>query len=56
MKTTNITIQEAADFLRVSYRTMYRYLKEGKLPYTKPAGRVFIQEKDLIDFVNMRNR
>lgn len=56
MKTKNITVKEAAEFLRVAYRTVQRYMAEGRLPYTKPAGRVLIKEQDLIDFVNMTNR
>lgn len=56
MKTKNITVKEAAEFLRVAYRTVQRYMAEGRLPYTKPAGRILIKEQDLIDFVNMTNR
>lgn len=56
MKTKNITIKEAAEFLRVAYRTVQRYLAEGRLPYTKPAGRVLIKEQDLLNFVNMEDR
>ncbi len=56
MKTRYITIKEAAEFLRVAYRTVQRYLSDGRIPYTKPAGRILIKEQDLIDFVNMVNR
>lgn len=56
MRTRNVTIREAAEFLRVAYRTVQRYLADGLIPYTKPAGRVLIKEQDLIDFVNMANR
>jgi len=41
-----VTVREAADFLRISYRTAQRYLAEGRIPYTKPAGRVLIKEQD----------
>lgn len=51
-----ITIKEAADFLRISYRTVQRYLSDGRIPYTKPAGRVLISETDLMNFVNLVNR
>jgi excisionase family DNA binding protein len=54
MKMKLVTVREAADFLRISYRTAQRYLAEG--PYTKPAGRVLIKEQDLMNFVNMTNR
>ena len=55
MKVKLVTVREAADFLRISYRTAQRYLAEG-IPYTKPAGRVLIKEQDLMNFVNMTNR
>lgn len=50
------TVREAAEFLRVSYRTVQRYLSEGRIPYVKPAGKVLINEQDLMNFVNMTNR
>ena len=53
MKVKLVTVREAADFLRISYRTAQRYLAEGRIPYTKPAGRVLIKEQDLMNFVNM---
>lgn len=56
MNTKNVTVKEAADYLCVAYRTVQRYLSEGKIPYTKPAGRILIKEQDLINFVNMVNR
>lgn len=56
MKPTYLTIKEASDFLRISYRTVQRYLSEGRIPYVKPAGRVLINEQDLMNFVLMVNR
>ena len=56
MKTKNVTVKEAAEYLRVAYRSVQSYLSEGKIPYTKPAGRILINEQDLIDFVNLKNR
>jgi len=56
MTRRNVTIKEAAVFLRVAYRTVQRYLADGLIPYTKPAGRVLIKEQYLVDFVNMVNR
>lgn len=50
------TVREAAEFLCVSYRTVQRYLSEGRISYIKPAGRVLINEQDLMNFVNMTNR
>ena len=31
MKTKNVTVKEAAEYLRVAYRTVQRYLSEGKI-------------------------
>lgn len=56
MNTKNVTVKEAADYLCVAYRTVQIYLSEGKIPYTKPAGRILIKEQDLMNFVNMANR
>ena len=46
-----MTIKEASDFLRVSYRTLHRYLSDGRITFVKPAGRVLINEQDLMNFV-----
>lgn len=54
MSNKYLTIREAADVLRSSYRTVQRYLAEGKINYTKPAGKVLINEQDLIDFIQMK--
>lgn len=51
-----LTIKEAADYLRISYRTIQRYLADGRLPCVKPAGRVLINEQDLMNFIFMANR
>lgn len=53
MKNKYLTVKEAAEILRVSYRTLQRYLYSGKIPYTKPAGRVLVNEQDIINFINM---
>lgn len=49
-----VTIREASEILCSSYRTVQRYLADGKIPYVKPAGKVLINEQDLMDFVNMK--
>lgn len=56
MKEKLVTVREAAEYLRSSYRTVQRYLSDGRIPYTKPAGKVLINEQDLIDFVQMKRR
>jgi excisionase family DNA binding protein len=47
------TMKEAAEFLRISYRTAQRYIAEGRIPYTKPVGKILIKEQDLINFANI---
>lgn len=32
------TIVEAADILRLTYRSVWQLCKDGKIPATKPAG------------------
>ncbi len=56
MKMKLVTVREAADFLRISYRTAQRYLAEGRIPYTKPAGRVLIKEQDLMMVFTLSDR
>ena len=48
-----VTVKEAAECLRISSRTIRRYLAEGLIAYTKPAGRILIKEADLYNFVNI---
>lgn len=46
-----LTIEEVAERLRVSKRTVERKIKEKVLTAYKPAGRYVIDEKDLEKFV-----
>lgn len=45
-----LTLREAADRLRVSERSLYRYIHDGKLKATK-VGYWRISEKALEDFI-----
>lgn len=45
------TPEEAAEILRVSARTVYTYIADGKLRASKPAGRRMILETDLRAFM-----
>ena len=49
-----LTVDDAADYLKVSPRTVRNYLvrRFGALPHCKPAGRVLIRRKDLTDWLN----
>lgn len=45
---TWMTIQEAANYLRVSKKTVYRYIEQGRLKfYTMPSGRKRFKQSDL---------
>lgn len=48
------TLQEVADYLKVTRQTIYNYVTAGKLKATKLAGRkeYRVTEKDLQDFMN----
>jgi len=50
MKENLFTLREVANRLRVSERSIYRYIKVGKLKATK-IGYWRISEKDLIKFI-----
>lgn len=50
------TVREASEILRSSYRTVQRYLADGKLSYTKPAGKILISEQSLIDFIQINRK
>lgn len=42
-----VTIQQAADYLGVSERSIRRYIKEYGLPVHKPGGRYLISIEEL---------
>lgn len=46
-----LTKQEVADELRVSLKTITGYIQAGKLPATRPAGKVLIAREDLDEFI-----
>jgi len=41
------TVEEASKILRVSKKTVYRWLKSGVLPYCKLGKSIRIKEEDL---------
>lgn len=49
-----LTLKETAKILRVSERTIMRYLKSGKLKASK-IGQWRIKEKNLEEFLNERS-
>lgn len=49
-----LTIQEAADIARVSYRTMQRWIRSGVIKGFKSGGIVRIDRKNLNDVLSCR--
>ena len=45
-----LTLKEASEYLRVSERSLYRYIHNGRLKAVK-VGYWRISEKDLSDFI-----
>jgi len=46
-----LTKQEVADELRVSLKTITGYIQTGRLPATRPAGKVLVAREDLDGFI-----
>lgn len=42
-----MTISEAADFLRVSEKTIYRYIQDGKITFRKKGGKRLLNREDI---------
>lgn len=51
MKDTLLSVKEVAGIVDVSERTVRRWMAEGKLPYKKFQGRVYILETDIPAFL-----
>ena len=49
-----LTLQEAADRLKVHYMTAYRWVRRGDLPAFKAGGRLRVQASDVDRFVQQR--
>lgn len=47
------TPEDAAEALRCTPRTIYKYLRKGYMPGTKIGGRWKILEEDLRTFIHM---
>jgi MerR family transcriptional regulator, light-induced transcriptional regulator len=46
-----LTLQEAADRLKVHYMTAYRWVRKGELPAFKAGGRLRVREEVLVRFM-----
>jgi acetyl-CoA synthetase len=51
---TYYTLQEIADRLKVNYRTVYRWVRAGKLPAYKFGQDWRVTESDLKEFIEER--
>jgi len=51
---TLLTLQEAADRLKVHYMTAYRWVRRGDLPAFKTGGRLRVRARDLEAFLQER--
>lgn len=47
------TLEEVMEFLHTSRRTLYRYIKDGKLKAVKIGGRWKVTDEALKDFLQM---
>jgi len=47
-ETPYLSIPEAADFLRISKRSVRRHIKAGILPHCKLGGRILLRRDELM--------
>lgn len=47
-----LTVQEAADACKISIRTMFRWLRDGKLPAVRIGKVTRIRHADLVEFID----
>lgn len=48
-----LTVQEVADFLRLSVLTIYKYIKEGELEAVEFGGHYRVSNTSLDDFIQV---
>jgi excisionase family DNA binding protein len=46
-----LTLKEAAEFLKVAPVTLYRYVQNGELPYSKISKQLYFFEEDIISYL-----
>ena len=54
MNTEYLTVEKAAEYLGVSRRTMYNYLKKGLFKKHKPLRRVYISLDEITRYIENR--
>lgn len=45
------TRQEAADYLRVTVKTIHEWIKDGKINSTKIGGKRYFTEEHILEFI-----
>lgn len=50
-----MSVQEAADFLRIRPSTIYLWVSENKIPHSKIGSRLIFKREELESFVEVRN-
>lgn len=46
-----LTIDEAADYLKLNKRTLYRYISTNKIPFYKTGKRVYFKREHLNEYM-----
>lgn len=48
-----LTVEETAEILRIEVQTLYKWMREGRIPYIKPSNRLVLFKKEaIIDFID----
>jgi excisionase family DNA binding protein len=51
-----LSVQEAADFLRISRRTLYGFVSQRRIPHRKAGRRLLFLESELIEWTKPSSR
>jgi excisionase family DNA binding protein len=50
----NLTIREAAEYLNLSYHTLYTYTRKGGIPFHKPGKNIIFKRVELDKWISER--
>lgn len=55
-----LTVEQACELLGVRKNTLYQYTSKKKIPFSKPAGKLYFKRSELIAWkngeINVNNR
>jgi excisionase family DNA binding protein len=51
-----LSVQEAAELLSISKRTIYGWIQQGRIPYRKAGHRVLFLESELLEWTKPDGR